>query len=646
MIVPMKKVSILVMDKEKEQALDQIRDLGVLHIENKAVSSAVLSELFNKNAHIENAGNILNSFYNKKAAKANKKAEMPKFEGSLTDRVLALSDRRKKLQDYMHNHSREMSRYERWGEFDPGDFAYMDENGIHAFLYEVTFESYENDIGDVPVIVLKRDRKNNNIQLIAFDKIPNHNHWPLPERLLSVVIERNELRKAECSKIEEELQSLSFFQKELENEKIAVMSDIDFETAKVGMDLLEEDEFPVSWITGYIPVPEMDAVKDKAEQNNWAFCSEDPAADDEAVPTKLKNNRLTQFVYPIMGFLDLSPGYRETDVSAVFLIFMTLFFGMIFGDAGYGLVALIILGIAINKTRKNGVPLVVKMLTLFSISAFLWGFFNSAWFGIDIAHLPTFLQNVNIPLIANITELEGADAVAWFNSYNAGNFWIRSGIVAAHPNLDSLAEASNTNFMIFCFTLAMVHLYLARIMAIIKLVKEKSLAVFGIVGQMCLLFGCYFLVLSMIVFNTGFEGVPIWAYMSILVGFVLVFVFGSYVDSILKSILESVKNIISVVLTIPGAFGDITSYIRLWAMGLAGGAIAGTINMFAGPMFGSLALFIFGALLFGGGHVFNMVLNGMAFIVHGVRLNTLEFTSHIGMEWSGFPYKPFAKRSK
>jgi len=82
----------------------------------------------------------------------------------------------------------------------------------------------------------------------------------------------------------------------------------------------------------------------------------------------------------------------------------------------------------------------------------------------------------------------------------------------------------------------------------------------------------------------------------------------------------------------------------LWAVGLAGASIAGTVVGFAGPMLGKLMFFAFGIVLLIFGHAFNMVLNVLSVLVHGVRLNTLEFSSHLGLTWSGFAYKPFAKR--
>jgi V/A-type H+-transporting ATPase subunit I len=154
----------------------------------------------------------------------------------------------------------------------------------------------------------------------------------------------------------------------------------------------------------------------------------------------------------------------------------------------------------------------------------------------------------------------------------------------------------------------------------------------------------YFVVLSLIVFNTGFEGVQPWQLYVMIGGFTLLFIFGSYEGSLIKSILTSCSNFITVVLNITNVFSDIMSYIRLWAVGLASASIAGIINDFASPLFSHFVFFAFGVFLFAFGHGFNMVLNVLSILVHGVRLNMLEFSTHVGLNWTGFAYKPFAKR--
>ena len=639
MIVPMKKVSLLVMDKNKETDLERIRELGVVHLEKKTVASPALTKLASRYAQLEAAWGVLYGFSTKKKSKATP----PEFDGDLAGHVTALSERRKKLQDYMFNHQREKSRFEKWGEFDPKDFVYLADNGVNAYLYEISLASYENNVGDVPVIVLSMDKKNNSVRLLAFDKIPDEKHWPLPERPLSVVNERNALRKAEMYKIEAELTALSPLKKQLEAEKKSILADIEFETARAGMEPIDgkksdgEEDLSVSWLSGYVPAPDMEMLERAAGENGWAFCAADPAEDDMGVPTKLKNNRLINLVCPIMDFLDLSPGYRETDISGWFLFFLALYFGMIFGDAAYGAVLLLLSFIFIAKTAKKGVPLFVKFLLLMSISNFIWGVLTGAWFGLDIAKVPQLLQNMSLPLVTNASIEPG-----WLAFYNDNNFWIRSGLVAAHTTTEASFEAVEINLKLLCFTIALVHLGLAHIKRIIANVKSpRALAE---LGQLAMLVGMYFVILSMIVYNVGFAKVKPWQLFLLASGFILVFVFVNYKDGILESMASSCTDVITVLLTVPGAFSDIMSYIRLWAMALAGASVANTINGFASPMLGNFIFFVFGILLFAFGHGFNMVLNAMSFLVHGVRLNTLEFSSHMGLEWSGFKYKPFANR--
>jgi len=198
--------------------------------------------------------------------------------------------------------------------------------------------------------------------------------------------------------------------------------------------------------------------------------------------------------------------------------------------------------------------------------------------------------------------------------------------------------------MIVCFSLALLQLSIGHILAIIH---DHSLKVLANIGNILMLFGMYCIILTLIVSNSARTfalfpvGLPPFA-----LGFVLNFVFASYEGSIGKSILESCKNIISVVLGIANVFSDIMSYIRLWAVGLAGAAISSTVDSLAGPMLGHLLLFIFGVVLLVFGHGLNLILNVLSVLVHGVRLNTLEFSGHVGLTWSGTPYKPFVDKGK
>jgi len=178
------------------------------------------------------------------------------------------------------------------------------------------------------------------------------------------------------------------------------------------------------------------------------------------------------------------------------------------------------------------------------------------------------------------------------------------------------------------------------------------LKVLGDIGSFLQLVGMFWVVLAMVVNGQVFPmlgnigDVPVGKIEVSLIafGFALSFIFANYEGSIGASILESCKNIISVLLGVVNVFSDIVSYIRLWAVGLAGAAISETVNTLAGPILGHAILFIAAIVLLVFGHGLNMILNVLSVIVHGVRLNTLEFCTHVGMSWSGVKYQPFADR--
>lgn len=346
----------------------------------------------------------------------------------------------------------------------------------------------------------------------------------------------------------------------------------------------------------------------------------DEPGEEDAVPTKLENNKVVSLIYPVSDFLGTVPGYREYDISGWFLLFFSLFFGMIFGDGGYGLLITLISVFAIIKNHKKNLQPFILLLIL-GLTTTLWGMLTCNWFGVPPQSLPESLKPLLLKLDWN---------------------WI--------SNASSLPEDTVTqNLQIFCFTIALVQLAVAHIKGIVR--NIRSLKCLGEAGSLFMLMGIYYLVLNMVVSSERFpfdlvlfEGIKASSVMFPLigVGFGLSFIFSNYEGSVLKSVLESFKNIISVLLGVVNVFSDIVSYIRLWAVGLAGAAIANTVNEMAGPVMGGFVIFL-GILLLGFGHGLNMILNVLSVIVHGVRLNTLEFSSHLGMTWSGFKYKPFSE---
>ena len=644
MIVPMKKVSFVVTNDAKKEALKELRKIGVVHLEQIYGSSEKLSQLKDTYNKLEEVLMFLSDIkYDKKTIEQKKLSSSNVVEK--VNQIIELNETKKNYIEELSTASRELERLAAWGGFNPDDFSYLAEKGINLLPFECSTDAYKKIPEDVNCVYVNSDKTQVRFLVISED-------GSKPESLTSeyLLVSNPEMSTAdlsescvkyrkEISSIDKELQKNVCYIQSIKDTMKVYAKDIEFENAYSGMatDAEEGTEANLAWLTGYVPAEELSIVQKTAKENHWACLADDPSEEDE-VPTKLKNNKFVSLIYPVSDFLGTVPGYREYDISSWFLLFFCVFFGMIFGDGGYGLLLVItsLVMFLSNIVKRKAPPAPLYLLLLLGLSTTMWGALTCNWFGLKPELLPETLK----PILFSLD---------WNYISNASS--LPTNLVTE-------------NLQIFCFSLALIHLSIAHLMAIAKNIKSPKFL--GDLGSLLLLWGIFYLVLNMVVngvrfpFNLDIADVPLALgsnvefaktgisvatimFPLIGVGFVLNFVFANYEGSVIKSILESCKNIISVLLGVVNVFSDIVSYIRLWAVGLAGAAIAQTVNEMAGPTLGGFLIFA-GILLLVFGHGLNMILNVLSVIVHGVRLNTLEFSSHLGMSWSGFSYKPFAEK--
>lgn len=646
MIVPMKKVSLVILSKEKESALKTLRASGLVHLQNVEGKGERLSELKNVSAKLRAAQAILAEL---KVPPKNLKAVSASNEeaAQCAEKIVSLAERKKALLDKIAQSAAELERLSPWGTVNPSDLAFLSQKGIHLSLYEIPSDKYNLLGEDVKTLLVNSSKTTKRFLLISETEaekgerpaglVPEAYQVVLPEKSSDEIAAEIDSAKGEISKIEAELLESANYAKSLSDYEKSLESEIEFESVRSGMEQeAEEKNTSLSWISGFVPVDSLSALKETAAQSGWALLCEDPSEDD-AVPTKLKNNKLVSLIYPLTDFLDVTPGYREFDISALFLLFFCVFFSMIFADAGYGaLIAFV--GLILAGKSKKGQKSLAALVTLLGACTMVWGVLTCSYFGVDASLLPEQLVNMSCVLFSQpklVLQGMGADAAK------------------------SLADK---NQQIFCFTLALIQLSIAHITCCVSNARQKNLKAVGDFGALLQLWGTFYVVLSMVVADGvnytfplmdngqsvnlfGFEAphyFPTAALGVLAFGFLLNFIFSNYEGSVGKSILESFKNIISVLLGIVNVFSDIVSYIRLWAVALAGAAISNTVNEMAGPMIGKLSMIIVVVVLLCFGHGLNMILNLLSVIVHGVRLNTLEFSQHLGMTWSGTKYKPFS----
>lgn len=637
MIVPMKKVSLIIMGDKKSETLTKLRKMGLMHIEIAEGNGGRITELKEKISMLENS-----IFSIEEKVKKNKEVKETTVDEAITAarEVTALVEEKKAYQSEQISLKTEIDRIKNWGDFEPEMLKYLASEGVDIALYEIPKAEYEALGENVKTIRLEETKTSVKCMLIrqgteegeeAVQSLNNY-RLELPKMSISAMKQKIDELEGCINNIDEKIVAYAGYTAGMKAAVKAYEKEIEFEIYATGMadETLASDgenNLSVAHFTGYIEAENIDCIKNAAKENSWGLVIEEPTEEDN-VPTKLKNNKFVSLIYPLTDFLNTIPGYYEYDISAWFLAFILVFFGMIFGDGGYGLLISAVVAVPIVKSLVSQKPVapVFLLVGLFGLSTIIWGTLTCTWFGLTPDQLPQWLKGLSIPVISNVY----ADKI-WYPFWTEG----KVGLTTAQ------------NLQVFCFILALIQLLIAHVKCAIT--NRKSLKVLGDIGSAIELIGMFYVVLSFVVsgevFSMGLviSGIPVGtiAIAFVAVGFLLSFVFANYEGSVVKSIVESLKNIVSVLLGIFNLFSDIVSYIRLWAVGLAGAAISATVNELAGPLFGNFMFMILAIFLLVFGHGLNMILNVLSVIVHGIRLNTLEFSSHLGMSWSGHKFKPF-----
>lgn len=355
------------------------------------------------------------------------------------------------------------------------------------------------------------------------------------------------------------------------------------------------DSGAVSVISGWIPARRLDDLKKTASKEGWGLLTRE-AESGEDPPTLIEPPKLFRPMRALFEGLGIAPAYTESDVSVPFMCYFSLFFAMLVGDGAYG--SIFLLGtLAMRKKLPRSW---FVLLTVFSASTVVWGVLSNTWFG------------AQIPALASL------------------------------PTVQWLADPSYHNMMLLCFTIGVSHLMLARLWnGVCRLPDSTAIAEFGWAGILLFMY----LVTNSIV--GIFPAIPQWGFYMFYASLAGVFLF-----SVKPSELKTRGAELGMLpLNIMSALGDIISYVRLFAVGLASVKVAENFNSMAtGLVAGAdemwvkalMAVAMVAILVIG--HALNLAMAGLSILVHAVRLNTLEFSNHKGVSWSGTAYNPFKRK--
>ena len=622
MIISMKKVTLLCLDSERKQALEALRELSIMHVAvGKNLDSGDLPELNKDLADIARVEYALSERKKKDSGVAILSGK------DAFKRAVTLLDSLTECGKQLESLEKEIERLKPWGNFDPEQIRKIRESGISLLLGSASPKNMPEIPDGVSMKIISQNAATAYFILVSDHEIeiPGFNPVILPEKPLSVLLAERDEKKQKQAQLNASLDALAASLENIRNYHSELDGRFEFSQTRESM----EKSGTIAHLSGYVPVDRIDKLQNAARENGWALLMLDPEEDDQNVPTCIRKPKWLDIMDPLFDFIGVAPGYRENDVNLFFLIFFPIFFGMIIGDAVYGLLFLLCAVIGkIVLRNKPGARLPLNLFILLSCFSILWGMISGAWAGLPEKILPEWMRGWSF--LTNPAHNEFAVAIAK-----------KVKIISTTDDPSSYAAIfarSSWNGKIIqwlCFFLAGIHLSAARIFKFVLEIKEDWHAI-GHIGWAMLLVANSFMAVNLIVFSGTF---PSWGYWLYIAGVVLVVISVSFNDAL------------NLPFSLIGSFTDVLSYIRLYAVGLAGSLIAIKFNEMGmmitnGKTGVALWLAIVAMVLIAlFGHILNIALGFLSVLVHAIRLNTLEFSNHIGMQWAGIAYHPFAKKT-
>ncbi len=607
MIEKMKMVHVVTSASDKEEMLKSLRDIGVMHIAEKQSADREVSERFQT---LSRTATTLKEYVPKKQKQSRTILGDEEFD-KMYSGVREAIERKNALTQEIGAAGTEIDRVSAWGDFSPEEVNLLRENGFDFHFYRLEEKEYKAALADENVRFISLSPVDKMKTIAVIGTLPpdiQGTEFVLPEKSISEFKKSIEKCREEIEECNETLKAASVYDASFRARMVKVQNEVNFSEA--GETVQGDDDFV--WISGYIPEADLDVFKNMAAEKKYAWAVEDVAEDDDRIPTKVRYNKVSKLIEPVFNILGILPGYREQDISLWFFLFFTLFFAMIIGDGGYG-VLILIATIALNVKQKK-VTNVTFLLYVLSVATVIWGALTGTWFGMESAMKVPFLKAMVIPNFATYPEYFGLDA-----------------------------DVPQNMIMKFSFTIGAIQMSLGSLLSIKKKISEKNLSWIADAGWMIAIIAMYLLSLFLVI-HEDINLVPV--FVAVGVAFLLVVLFGgmSPDKTIAQGLKAGLADSFTVFLDTISCFGNVMSYIRLFAVGMAGVAISQSFNGIAAGMHGPMI--ILGVVVVLIGHALNIVMCFLSVVVHGVRLNVLEFSGQIGLEWTGIPYEPFKKVNK
>ena len=611
MITKMKKYDFLVYHAQYDDFLEKLREIGVLHIatlENNDKSCELLVEKFNLKKRIENNIDILYNKLDKNISLSQTSIHVFDEGMDLLAKSEALLSQLEQAKQALTIAEKEYERISAWGNFSIDQLKKIEETGYYVKLFTCPTRLYKpeweeqfnafviNELNNTTYFVTLTKDEKIEIEAEQFD-INNSDstiataNYEEAKKLYNTQFE--EIKEFAVNNINN-LKYLSLL--------ITEIIDID----KVKLNTIKAADDTVMVLEGYCPIDTESTLLDFLQKNDIYYEVNDPKAEDN-VPIKLRNNRFTKLFEPLTGMYGL-PNYNEFDPTPILGPFFLLFFAMCMGDAGYGLILILFgIGVITKKIKIEMFEGLGPIITVLGVGTTVIGFFLGTFFGIDLSTVSWLPDSVKSILLKG--ELMGFDIQ-----------------------------------MVAAIIIGIFHICLAMVVKAICYTKQSGIMNnLSTWGWLILILGG---IITAILAISNAISIEATKYMIIAIGIISalgIFIFNNIKRNPLINIGAGLWDTYNM---ITGILSDVLSYIRLYALGLAGAMLGQAFNQLGfmvlgdDPIFIQYLPFIIIVLI---GHTLNIALSSLSAFVHPLRLTFVEYFKNLGYEGKGEKYSPLSK---
>ncbi len=599
MIEPMKKYSFLVYHREYAEFLKDLQKTGILHVIEKE-SGELADEKLREQYNLINQLNAAIKFLQKRETE-DKSTSIARADAmKILEEIQNIqSDVELKTQQ-LSSLKKEIAAISPWGDFSFEDLDKLRQHGYNVRFYICPAKKFDNEWktlynieeinhlgGQIYFIVVQEGEENIDI---------NAEETRLPETSLSGLLKRKKETEQILAKSEEifDLYARKYIPL-LISGRDKLQEQFEFENVVFNTEKQAEDRLML--LEGWVPEDKEEEINSFLDKTGVYYITSRPAPGD-SIPVKLRNNRFSRLFEPIAKLYSL-PDYKELDLTPFFAPFFMMFFGFCFGDAGYGLLFLVGASIYRLRAKDNMKPL-ITLIQILGASTIIFGSLSGTFFGVD-------LIKADIPFLSGLKDLFLDPEEMFYFAIILGAIQIIFGMLVKIMN-----TTKQFGFKYALSTLGWIILIISS--ALYIMLKNKL--------------------------GMELQGLK-YLYLLVLASCLVMILFLNNPE---KGILGNMgKGLGDIYFTATGVFGDLLSYIRLFALGISSSILGYVFNYLALEMSGDtiiLSQIVF-LLILVVGHTINIFMAALGAFVHPLRLTFVEFYKNAGFAGGGKEYKPF-----